>query len=43
MAWLGDHSWLAVAVFWALLIGGGWGSLGFGWLQRRGRRGDHDR
>jgi hypothetical protein len=43
MTWLGDHSWLAAAVFWALLIGGSWGRLGYGWLRGRKRQGDDDR
>ena len=42
MTWLSDHSWLAAAAFWALLVGASWGSLGYGWLRRRKRRGDDD-
>ena len=42
MTWLTDHSWLGAAVFWVLLIGWSWGSLGYGWLRRWKRRGGRD-
>ena len=43
MIWLVDHSWLAAAAFWVLLIGWSWGGLGYGWLRRQKRGGDDDR
>jgi len=43
MTWFADHSWLAAAALWVLLIGGSWGSLGYGWLRDRKRKREDDR